>query len=115
MDSAYFVLMQDDQSESMHSKGFVLNVKRGTGFIYGKKPVDGFCDRNSIDFIIRGHEVFHEGIRFFIGGKVVSVFSSSKYVGLNNSASALLVEGHHIRVVRIASETYSSEYTIRNL
>lgn len=104
MDAAYMACMQDGERELMKAKGFVPNAKRGTAFLIGKKAIDAFCDRNSLDFILRGHEAFPEGIRFFIGGQVVSVFSTSNYVGMNNSASALFLKGRQIRVIRIEND-----------
>lgn len=84
--------------------GFLPNLRRGTAFLYGEKAVTRFCDRNNLDFILRAHELFNEGFQFFIQGRVVSVFSSSNYAGLSNSASVLFVNQHRIRVIRIERE-----------
>lgn len=82
-------------------EGFARNIKRGTAYLYSEFAVNNFLQRNSLDFVLRAHEVFIEGFNFYSRGKVLTVFSTSKYVNLENVAAVLFVKGGKIRVMQI--------------
>lgn len=96
------MLLSHNRQSKLLERGFLVNIKRGTAYFYGKQAVKNFCANNSIDLIVRGHEVFPNGIRFFVHGQVISVFSSSRYMNNDNSASILFLCQNRIRVIRIA-------------
>lgn len=66
--------------------GFVPNVRGEGTYFYGKDVTLKFLERNNLKGIIRGHEAV-DGVRFEMGNKVITVFSS-RYHGL--SAGALV-------------------------
>ena len=90
-----------DRKQAEADKGFLLNTKRGTGFYYSEQAVNRFLERNDFQFIIRGHECVLPGYKFMMNGKVVTIFSSSNYCGLNNEASVLFVNQNKIRVLKV--------------
>lgn len=63
---------------------------RGSGYLFGRKTVDEFCEKNHIKMIIRGHECVNEGIEFKFDNKLVTVFSASNYCGIVDNKAAVL-------------------------
>ena len=82
-------------------RGFLKNEKRGTAFLYTDIAVDNFLRTNSLSHIIRAHEVINHGFRYQMGGKVTTVFTSSRYCGQDNKAACILVQDDKMRVIRI--------------
>ena len=55
---------------------------RGPGiFFFGKDVFEEFMDQNQLDYVIRAHECFIEGYRWFFNQKLLSIFSSANYRG----------------------------------
>jgi diadenosine tetraphosphatase ApaH/serine/threonine PP2A family protein phosphatase len=55
---------------------------RGEGiYIFGVKPFQRFIEKNNIEMIIRAHLFFPSGYKYFFKGKLLSLFSTLKYVG----------------------------------
>ena len=72
--------------------GGILETKRG--FIaYSKSDVAQFLKKNKFDKIIRAHEYVEKGIEIVFEGNVITVFSSSNYIGKHNSAAYLIITG----------------------
>ena len=70
---------------------------RGYGYLFGKKHVLEFEERNKIQIIVRGHEMATNGVNFNFDGRIVTVFSASNYCGLGNDAGVLQIDpGCHI-------------------
>ena len=93
-------------SGSKHShleqlRGYLKNEKRGTAYLFTDIAVDNFLRGNNLSHIIRAHEVINDGYRYQMGGKVTTVFSSSRYCGLPNKAACILVQDKKMRVIRI--------------
>ena len=57
---------------------------RGVGFDYGENALEDFLRTNNLTRIIRAHQFVPDGIMQHFGGKVVTVFSSSDYMGHQN-------------------------------
>ncbi|RWS20653.1 serine/threonine protein phosphatase-like protein 6 [Leptotrombidium deliense] len=81
-------------------RGFLTNSKRGTAFYYSDEAVDNFLKANNLQYILRGHEVMPLGYKFHMNGKVMTVFSSSRYCGGTNEAASIFVDNEEIRVLR---------------
>lgn len=81
--------------------GFIANIKRGTAFLFSDQAVSNFLKLNRLSHVIRAHEVIPTGFAFHGEGRVITIFSSSKYCGLNNQAACALVERDKIRILRL--------------
>lgn len=93
-------------SGSKHShleqmKGYLKNEKRGTAYLYTDIAVNNFLGGNGLTHIIRAHEVIPPGYRFQMGGKVTTVFSTSRYCDQDNKAACIFVQDGKMRVIRI--------------
>ena len=93
-----------EQNFSLQTNGFSRNIKRGTAMMYTDLAVQQFLKRNHLDQVIRAHEVFEEGFCLHLQGEVLTVFSSSKYVDLNNRSGILFLDGHQIRIIQMQPE-----------
>ncbi|MHA1594772.1 MAG: serine/threonine protein phosphatase [Candidatus Baldrarchaeia archaeon] len=72
-----FQILWNDPRDGL--RGFAPSM-RGPGIYYfGEDVFDRFAERNGISMIVRAHEVFPRGYRFFFGGKVLSIFSARNY------------------------------------
>ncbi|MBS7250760.1 MAG: metallophosphoesterase [Candidatus Freyarchaeota archaeon] len=72
-----FQLLWNDPRERI--RGFAPS-DRGDGiFFFGKDVYETFAKNNSIKFMIRAHEVFQNGFRWYFDGKILSLFSANQY------------------------------------
>jgi len=70
--------------------GFKPSI-RGPGIkFFGRDVFKEFMSRNNLKMLIRAHEVFYEGYRYFFDGKLLSIFSARHYGTLINAKVALL-------------------------
>jgi diadenosine tetraphosphatase ApaH/serine/threonine PP2A family protein phosphatase len=103
-------LMWNDPIESMTSYNknmvqvlrdrnveFIANRARSTGFYYTELAVDRFFNCNDLTYLIRAHESVKEGFKIHFNGKVVTVFSSSHYCGINNSTACIKINSDLIQ------------------
>lgn len=81
--------------------GFIPNIKRGTAYLFSDRAINDFLQVNKLTHIIRAHEVIPTGFAFHGDGRVITIFSSSRYCGLNNQAACILVDQDRIRVLRL--------------
>ncbi|NVM53580.1 MAG: metallophosphoesterase [Candidatus Helarchaeota archaeon] len=65
---------------------------RGIGFFFGRDKFEQFIDSNNIRFVIRSHEVFQSGYKYFFDKQLVSIFSALDYV---------YIHGIQAKIVRI--------------
>ena len=82
---------------------FVFNVKRGTGFLFNEQAVARFSLINQTSHLIRAHELVMSGFRLHFGGKAITVFSSSQYVGEDNTAACVLVQDDLLTPVQVTT------------
>ena len=59
---------------------------------------------NGLSHVIRAHELIHKGFEFNASGKVITVFSCSRYCGGTNQAAVVLVDDNKIRVIRVDTQ-----------
>jgi protein phosphatase len=72
-----FQLLWNDPRERI--SGFAPS-DRGDGiFFFGKDVYETFAKNNGIKCMIRAHEVFPNGFRWYFDGKILSLFSASQY------------------------------------
>jgi len=59
------------------------NSFRGPGIkFFGQKAFDNFMKINGLKYLIRAHECFPEGYRWFFNRRLLSIFSAANYRGL---------------------------------
>ncbi|EGD78643.1 serine/threonine-protein phosphatase [Salpingoeca rosetta] len=89
--------------------GFALNLDRGgDACVFGEDAVAAFKEQTGCDFILRAHQPPDKGIRYQAGAKVITVFSSSHYCGMNNSAALIVVSEQQLDIVT-TGETVSED------
>ena len=85
---ALFQMMWNDPKEDLC--GFSPSY-RGEGiYFFGKDVFNDFLKKNDLNFLIRSHECFPEGFRWFFNRRLLSIFSSAKYRGSNPASFAII-------------------------
>lgn len=73
---------------------------RGETFLYGKKAVDKFLEKNNLKQIIRSHEMVPEGFEKIFGDdSLITVFSNENYSGSGNRAAYVIHDNHESKAV----------------
>jgi len=83
-------LLWNDPDEDVQQFG--ENTYRGYMRVFGRKAFESFAEKNDIEMIVRGHQRWQQGFRWFFGTKVLSLFSCTSYSS-NVSPKAALVKG----------------------
>jgi len=94
-DPTAFQLLWNDPREMID--GFLPSVRGDGAYYFGEDVTKEFLAKNSLNGIIRGHEVV-DGFREDMGGKVITVFSS-RYHGA--SAGILIMDDEKMEKVTI--------------
>ena len=69
---------QHEQEKRLDQTGFGEG-ERGPGAIcYGDKAIQNFLDTNGMSHIVRAHEPTQKGINISKGGRVITIFSTSR-------------------------------------
>lgn len=92
-DNEYAELKTFMPINAIDETGYMSNQKRSTAFYFSQMATDRFLKKNNLTHVLRAHEVVSSGFKFNHTGKVITVFSCSRYCGGTNKAAALLVEG----------------------
>jgi len=69
--------------------GFAFNDQRGGFYYYGQDVCLRFLDENDLKILFRSHEVFNDGYKYFFGGRLLSIFSSTGYHGADIKGKAV--------------------------
>ena len=93
--------MLKEQNPDSQNTGFLPNTKRGTAHFFSEQALSRFLTANQLSHVIRAHEVIPNGYAFHMGGRCITIFSSSKYCGGLNEAAVVLVNDEKIRVIKI--------------
>jgi serine/threonine-protein phosphatase PP1 catalytic subunit len=94
-ESIYQIMWNDPKSEI---EGF-SNSFRGPGIkFFGNKAFEKFMEYNNLKYLIRAHECFPEGYRWFFNKRLLSIFSSANYRGYfsPNPASYAIIKDNII-------------------
>lgn len=85
-------ILWNDPSEA--HQGFESNSERGFYYTFGKKVFLEFLETHQLTRVIRGHQIFPEGYRYFFDCKLLSIFSSPNYRGSKAKIAAISEEGN---------------------
>jgi len=96
---ALFQMMWNDPKEDLW--GFTPSFRGGGIYFFGKDVFNDFLKKNNLDFLVRSHECFPEGFRWFFNKRLLSIFSSANYRG-PNPASFAIIKNHQIFPENIA-------------
>jgi diadenosine tetraphosphatase ApaH/serine/threonine PP2A family protein phosphatase len=72
---------------------FVTNWKRGIHYEFGETVFSDFLERTGVKMVIRGHEVFPGGYKYFFGQRLLSIFSSPGNRGSCEAKMARIEDG----------------------
>lgn len=98
---ASYAEMAKNTNQIQPPQGFLANAKRGTAFYFSEEALNRFLSVNRLSHVIRAHEVIPNGYQYHMGGRCITVFSSSRYCGGLNEAAVVLVNDDKIRVIKI--------------
>eukprot|EP00755_Sulcionema_specki_P009726 Sspe_Gene.44483::Locus_21819_Transcript_1_1_Confidence_1.000_Length_2635::g.44483::m.44483 len=88
-----------DSEEGLNQYGFGANP-RGQGIIvFGTKAVDDFLKRHNLQYIFRAHQEKSDGLKVSKNARVVTIFSTSDYIGHSNGAGVVYVGQGIIRLI----------------
>jgi serine/threonine-protein phosphatase PP1 catalytic subunit len=93
--SIYQIMWNDPKSEIDDFS----NSFRGPGIkIFGYKAFQSFMDYNNLKYLIRAHECFPEGYKWFFNNHLLSIFSSANYRGYfsPNPGSYAIIKNNEI-------------------
>ena len=82
-------------------EGFKPNWTRGIHYIFGKKVFLEFLEMHDLTMVIRGHEVFPHGYKYFFDETLLSIFSSSHYSGVREAKVAYISEDGEISLLEV--------------
>jgi len=91
-----YQMMWNDPKEEIN--GFIQSF-RGTGiFFFGEDVFNSFLEENNLEYIIRAHECFLEGYKWFFNKHLLSIFSSENYRGadFDSPASYAIIKNNKI-------------------
>ena len=91
-----FQIMWNDPKSGLH--GFSESF-RGSGIkFFGSDAFENFMEYNNLKYLIRAHECFPEGYRWFFNNRLLSIFSSANYRGIYspNPASYVIIRNNEI-------------------
>ncbi|CAE8617811.1 unnamed protein product, partial [Polarella glacialis] len=80
-------LLWSDPAED--TAGFAPN-ERGVSVSFGADIVKRFLQKESLDLIVRAHQVVEDGYQFFADRGLVTIFSAPNYCGEFDNAAAVL-------------------------
>ncbi|TMW57085.1 hypothetical protein Poli38472_003010 [Pythium oligandrum] len=71
--------------------------ERGAGVEFGVEVTNNFCLVNKIALVIRSHECVQEGFEILHGGRLITLFSASRYCGTQMNKGAFLTLGPELQ------------------
>lgn len=71
--------------------------KRGIGVAFGPDVTHRFLDLNSLDLVVRSHEMKEEGYQVGADGRLITIFSAPNYCDQMGNKGAYIVFGHSMQ------------------
>lgn len=104
----------DESYVQLGADGFGESPRGGGAICFGARAIDNFLAKNNLSYIIRAHEAHANGVSLSKGGRVFTVFSTSKdhRQGSNAMAGCILVDNYLIQVIN-RSPKYKNKFTHR--
>ena len=95
IETGFMELLWNDPKENL--KGFSDSF-RGPGiYNFGKDVFDKFLDKYGLELLVRAHEFFSKGYRWFFDKRLLSIFSSANYRGYgSNPASYAVIRNNKV-------------------
>lgn len=96
-EESLFEILWNDPKEGL---GYFSQSFRGPGIkIFGRDAFEEFMEFNGFEYIIRAHECFSEGYRWFFDKRLLTIFSAANYRGPSfNPASYAIIKDNDIQV-----------------
>lgn len=104
-EEGYNEILWNDPSDDV--KGFTFNHKRGAYKLFGEKAVDEFLERNELEKVVRAHQVFPEGYRYFFDEKLLSIFSVPNY-RMGNEGKYLIMKDQEMELIDVSRQEDTS-------
>jgi serine/threonine-protein phosphatase PP1 catalytic subunit len=90
-----FPYLWNDPTESL---GLTPSNRGSMAKKFGPDIVYGFLMTNNLKRIVRGHEFFEEGYKWWFDGKLLSIFSCPRYVGQENDGAFVLLDNGQLKL-----------------
>lgn len=106
---------EEQESDSVDpDSGFGESLRGGGAICFGHKAVKNFLEQHNFSYIMRAHEAHADGVAVSKGGKVFTIFSTSKDHNQGNKAMAgcILVDSDNLQVIN-RSHAYKNVYVHR--
>ncbi|MEM1511357.1 MAG: metallophosphoesterase [Candidatus Jordarchaeales archaeon] len=97
-DPVAFQVLWNDPQEGI--RGFSPSP-RGPGiYVFGEDVFTDFADRNGVEVMVRAHEAFPQGFKWYFKSRVLSLFSAANYTIPVNAKIGELADGE-LRVISL--------------
>lgn len=105
---------EDQELHSVNEAGYGESLRGGGAICFGHKAVKDFLAQHGFSYIMRAHEAHADGVAVSKGGKVFTIFSTSKDHNQGNEAMAgcILVDFENLQVIN-RSHAYKNVYVHR--
>jgi len=93
------ILWSDPRPTSTYTRPlqFRRSSDRGAGCEFGPQVTNKFCAENSIALIVRSHECVSEGFEVLHNGRLITIFSASRYCGTQTNKGAFITFGPELQ------------------
>lgn len=105
-----FPYLWNDPSQSL---GFTPSNRGHMVKEFGPNIVDGFLMTNNLKRIVRGHEFFEEGYKWWFDGKLLSIFSCPRYGGQKNDGTFVLFEKGQLKLFVFGIKRSKEKITLK--
>lgn len=105
-----FPYLWNDPSENL---GFTPSNRGPAVKEFGANIVDGFLMTNNLKRIVRGHEFYEEGYKWWFNGKLLSIFSCPRYVGQKNDGAFVLFEKGQLKLFVFGIKRSKEKITLK--
>lgn len=88
-----------DDDNATNQFGFGPNPRGNGVILFGTAAVDDFLDHYGFEYIFRAHQEKSDGLKISKNARVLTIFSTSAYVGHQNGAGVVYVGDGRIRLI----------------